>query len=664
MLVWSQSSAHPRDFSSTNGATASSARPDPSGVDALADLAALLADPAGKAWALSAVPGGLDNEAVKRDSGLASDLLRTADPTWAVVVRPAPELLVLDLDECADLVLPGLCASADEAATPIVAIVASGRPNSRHLWLAPPTTSARSKIIADARWLRETHHLSPSAVDDRSGTTIRVPGSAPLKASGGWAAVVDLDGREVIPTQALQAARTAIDSVQLPNLLRALNLPSTPLPAQPKAHRPWPRPARKTSPRESVGTRFQQTPPLPLPGVEMARPCVEQPRAWRRRTAITAAEWAVLNDATSDDRSAAATAAAWVLFRHGIRSFALARWWYENLPAFDKFRHRDETKSTADKAANQWSSSRQHWETIRDRGVNHRLPLPPEDERALAAARADARSLDGPLIQAAALVIIEHRFATGHGLTDRPIARRDLQRWLHLADGTAAIVMRRLVDAGFITVAVMHDPRSGARQATTYNLSQRSTPVDYAHDVTTSRELTLLMHPLWGTLGHHARLAWTHLSTSPTPLSTRDLATLLDLPLGDHKSGTLHLLRQLSALGAIQAQGSGRWRRWSTSGDPRLLDTAAEASGAAERARELDARINAERAAYHAETRSEASRAVRGLSVLRSRLHHADAIGSTTRPASARPAPRPRQVGPGHRRASGIPHRGPPELSR
>lgn len=182
----------------------------------------------------------------------------------------------------------------------------------------------------------------------------------------------------------------------------------------------------------------------------MARPCVEQPRAWRRRTAITAAEWAVLNDATSDDRSAAATAAAWVLFRHGIRSFALARWWYENLPAFDKFRHRDETKSTADKAANQWSRHRVSTEGD-DQGPRSQPPAPPapEDERALAAARADARSLDGPLIQAAALVIIEHRFATGHGLTDRPIARRDLQRWLHLADGTAAIVMRRLVDAGF-----------------------------------------------------------------------------------------------------------------------------------------------------------------------------------------------------------------------
>lgn len=623
----------------------------------------MLADPASKAWALSAVPGGLDNEAVKRDSGIASDLLRVADPTWAVVVRPAPELLVLDLDECADLVLPELCASAGEAATPIVAIVASGRPDSRHLWLAPPTAAARAKIIADARWLRETHHLSPSAVDDRSGSTIRVPGSAPLKASGDWAAVVDLDGRKVTPAQALQSARTAIDSVQLPNLLRAFDLPSRPLPAPPTAHRSWPRP-RKTSPRESVGTRLQQSPPLPLPGVEMARPCVEQPRAWRRRTAITAAEWAVLNDAASEDRSAAATAAAWVLFRHGIRSFALARWWYENLPAFDKFRHRDEKKSTADNAPNQWSSSRQHWETIRDRGVNHRLPLPPDDEQALAAARADARSLDGPLIQAAALVIIEHRFATGHGLTDRPIARRDLQRWLHLADGTAAIVMRRLVDAGFVTIAVAHDPQSGARQATTYNLSRRPTPVEYAHDVTTPTELALLTHPLWGQLGHHARLAWTHLSASPSPLSTRDLATLLGLPTGDHQSGTLHLLRQLSALGAIQAQGSGRWRRWSSSGDTRLLDAAAEASGAAERARELDARINAERAAYHAETRSEASRAVRGLNVLRSRLHHADAIGSTTRPTNARPEPRPRRGGLRHRRASGVPHRGPPKLSR
>lgn len=106
--------------------------------------------------------------------------------------------------------------------------------NSPASLLAPPTTSARSKIIATLAGCerRITSHRLPSTIDP--GPLFVCP-VAPLKASGGWAAVVDLDGREVIPTQALQAARTAIDGVQLPNLLRALNLPSTPLPAQPSA---------------------------------------------------------------------------------------------------------------------------------------------------------------------------------------------------------------------------------------------------------------------------------------------------------------------------------------------------------------------------------------------------------------------------------------------
>lgn len=614
MVDWSQGSAHPDQGASTID-IASAARPASPGADALADLAALLADRATRAWALSAVAGGRDNDAVKRASGSADVLVREADPTWAVVVRPSPDLLVFDLDECADLTLSGLCEAAEDAATAVVAVVDSGRHNCRHLWLAPPTDHARTKILETAEWLRDLHQLPATAVDERSGKTIRLPGSASLKTGANHSRVVDLDDVEVPPHTALAQARTALASVHVEVPSRSMTKVST--------ARPWPRTRKATR-------RVPSTAPLPFPERETgAHLVVDAPRAWRRRSKIDSDGWAILNDSATTDRSATATAAAWILFRHGIRSFAAARWWYQNFPAFNKFRHRDEEKATRTSSPNQWESCRQHWETVRERGVKHRPDIPAADQKVLDAARREALSLDDPLLQAAALVIIDQRFATGHGLTSRPIARRDLQLWLHLSDGTAADTIARLKSCGILSVAVSHSP-SDPRTATTYNLQAGSTPVDSAHDVTNPRvpPLRTLTHPLWGLLGHPTRMAWETLSTSPTALSTRDLAAMTGLPHGDHKSGLLRLLRSLRSIGLAKSTGVGRWLRWSV---PRTasLDVAAEESGATTRARELAARINAERAAWHAETRAEAGRAVRGLAVLRSRLHDADAIGSS-----------------------------------
>lgn len=614
---------HPEHISSTsNGVSASIARPGSPGVDALADLAALLADPSTRAWALSALPGGRDNEAVKRASGAAPDLFRESDSSWAIVVQPAPTLMVFDLDDCADITLPALCDAADDASTTVVAIVDSGRSNCRHLWLAPPTSHAREYILHTARWLRTQHSLSPSALDERSGKTIRLPGSAPLKDSGARARVVDADGNEVPISVAVAAARDALCGRPLDQIAQAS------LTYKAKSAREWPR-MKRAYPRSA--TKPEATTPLSFPvDAPLGRPVVETPRAWRRRTVIDSQGWATLNDADSDDRSAAATAGAWILFRHGIRSFARARWWYEHLPCFDKFRHRDETKASRESTTNQWESCRQHWNTVRDRGINHRLPMTKADEAIIAAARAEANSWSEPLLQAAALVVIDRRFATGHGLTDRPIARRDLQLWLHLSDGTATTVLARLREIGFLKVAGGHTPQGeGARSAATYDLHTSFTPVDSAHDVT--NHTATLTHPLWGSLGHTPRLAWETLSTSPTALSTRELSTLTGLAPGDHKSGLLHILRVLRSLGAVESTGTGRWTRW-MAGSAASLDAAAIASGASARAQEIAARINAERSAWHAETREEAGRAVRGLEILRSRLHHADAVGSPRRP--------------------------------
>lgn len=426
MVDWSQGSAHPDQGASTIAA-ASTARPVYPGVDALADLAALLADPSTRAWALSAVDGGRDNQAVKRASGSAADLIRDSDSSWAIVVQPAPDLLVFDLDECADVVLPALCDAVEEAASEVLAIVDSGRDNCRHLWIAPATAHARKKIVDDARWLRAQHLLSADQVDERSGKTIRLPGSASLKATGGRARIVDADGQPLAPADAYTAARSAMARIGrvAPTSNRSRNAVVT--------QRPWPRAKKKHS-----KSRPTVTPPLPLEAnSEHGRPVVETPRAWRRRTKLDSESWAILNDADSEDRSAAATAGAWVLFRQGVRSFALARWWYENLPCFDKFRHRDETRASTTSSPNQWESCRQHWETIRDRGVNHVRPMSAEDQAVVDGARQAVSTWNDPLLQAAGLVVIERRFATGHGVTGRPIARRDLQLWLHLADGTS-----------------------------------------------------------------------------------------------------------------------------------------------------------------------------------------------------------------------------------
>jgi len=76
---------------------------------ALAELASLLAAPTVRAWALARTDGA--NQAIQVGSGDASQVVRRARlgtdaAVWAVVAQPRAELIALDIDECAELVVP------------------------------------------------------------------------------------------------------------------------------------------------------------------------------------------------------------------------------------------------------------------------------------------------------------------------------------------------------------------------------------------------------------------------------------------------------------------------------------------------------------------------------------------------------------------------------
>lgn len=604
----SEGNSHPVDVSSTATLDYTPTEPTPptettdTDTSALADLAELLTDHAVRSWALAPTP--TENRAIKVDSGTAGQLVRRAQlgtraAAWAVVATPRPELVALDVDECADLVLPEIRQAAADTATEIVAAVASGRPDCLHLWCVPATPHGRTELLRRIATIRRHHNLPAVAIDHRDGTAIRLPGSVSLKSSGQPSALIDLDtGAHVGAQSVLRAARKA--------------LPTRTRTAAPKA-RPRQRPAPTTA-------------PLPLNDAVLPHPVTEAPRAWRQRTPFTAEEWAVLNDADGRDRSAAATAAAWVLWRHGIRSVTAALWWYQRVAAFEKFRRRDEEARAVGRTV-EWPACAQHWAAIARRARAHRPPTPAADEGLIAAAREEIRWWDDAELQAAAAVVID-RYDDGYGVTDRPLARRDLQLELHLSDGVATARIEALVRRGLLVLTAPWAPAS-PREAARYSLAVPAATYrgESAHDITSPS--APLRHALWGTLTHACRrLLLTLLSSPNTP--ARSLSSHLRLPLGDQTYGLRHLLHRLEAAGLATRTGTGRATTWSAA--PSLdLDAAASRTGALTRARELAARICGERACWHAESHAESARSHRGLAALRRRITHSDVRGSQPR---------------------------------
>lgn len=383
----------------------------------------------------------------------------------------------------------------------------------------------------------------------------------------------------------------------------------------------------------------------------------QAPRAWRRRTPISAQQWRILNDTGGEDRSAAATAAAWVLWDVGFRSFAAVRWFYAHCPAFAKFRDRDGDRRRAR------SACAAHWQSITARASTHRPPLDPADQALVDDALAEIATWDEPDLVAAAVAVITHRFTDGHGLVDRPIAKRCLATWMSVCDSRAYVHLQRLQERGLLVRT--RDWQDGpANEAALYSL--RVPDELYRgngdHDVT----VPLWLHPLWGQLGHLAYTLWSLLATQERAVTTSEVAGKSPLPPGGTGWGVLGLLNTLGSLGLVTRIGTGKGTRWTVvpaQADKGAVDSAATSIGAFERAKQLRARIVGERKAYHAEGPGERARMRSGLKVLRDRLTHTDIAGreqgslfvtvatempgrSDYRWAGARPAPPPETATP------------------
>ena len=103
------------------------------------DLYRLLLAPATEGYALRAVPDGAP---VREASGDPADLITQAEhagagqAVWAIVAPVRPDLVVVDLDHCADRVLFPILSTGDDAAAQVAYLAASGSPDSVHVAFA------------------------------------------------------------------------------------------------------------------------------------------------------------------------------------------------------------------------------------------------------------------------------------------------------------------------------------------------------------------------------------------------------------------------------------------------------------------------------------------------------------------------------------------------
>ena len=657
MTDWSQDSVHP-----LGPATPASRVSDHDSITAesrWSELYRLLLAPGTTAWALA--PTSTPNRPVKERAGDAVSLISEAEhagaghSVWAVVAPVRSDLLVIDLDRCASQVWPQLRDVAGEHSAEVAYLAASGSPDSIHVALSCATIDGEHAIKDFLGRLREHLGLSASRIDVHPpGHLLRLPGSASLKPEGRHCVPVDEDLRPITAVAAAARLREVLGGqsapiqgaftrhcdrwcVQVPaalfreglevevrrrdGLTKVVALGAI---THTRGDRVLADFVEVAGAADRAGTAAISTPPLRLitDGEETTDLQWQSPRAWRPRQALAAEQWHVLNDSTTPDRSAAATAAAWVLWQVGIRSFAAARWYYQHLPAFSKFRNRDAERQS------KRSSCAAHWQAIADRARAHRPPLSPADRDVLDEALAAIATWDDPALVAAGIAVIR-RFADGHGLRSRPIAKRDLASWLYVCDSRAHLYLRQLADLGLIVCA--RDWADGPPwQATLWHLGA---PADIyrgngTHDVTQLTGESTPLHPLWGMLGFDSYQVWSTAARSLGPsVTTRELALSCGLASGDRTHGVLRVVRALHDLGLFKRVGSGRGTRWSAISGQAAVDAAADECGATTRARELLARIVGERKVWHAEGPRERARSVSGLAALRSRLTHEDVTG-------------------------------------
>lgn len=547
----------------------------------------LLTDPAADAYALA--PG---SPPVRVDSGPVDEVYTRAeenaadggDLQVAVVARLRSDLVVVDVDGCASLVEERILESAELFCASLAHLAASGSPDSRHYVFAVATDAGRRHFLADLLSLREWLALPSNIFDiytdvgERSSRRdLRLPGSVSLKGADHCRSI-DATGRPLTAAAAAQRAARALGIPVPAHRTGTATRHKTPAPVQ------QPNPATVTA----LARR--------IPQVEDTTPrsgwILTAPYAWTHRPTLTRDDWSTLTaKPVKGYRSHAATEAAWRLYRHGIRSWAAARGWYEHCSAFIKFAGAE----TAGKA---------HWDSIVARANQHRQVTDADkvtcDSVLAALVHWDTETPD---LYAALAAVIEHRFTDGGGLISRPVAVRDVATWLTVSTTTAARLRRRLQQEGVLR-------RTAGAGGLNFHTADQFTLVSPSatyrrsveHVVTGGVTLSPAhaLHPLWGThpgLGQHARHLHQQLLPDEPPLPTQALARLCGLPTGTSTYGTLHLLRRMEEVGLVSRVGTGRGTHWRIG--PSTLDAAAAALGVSEAVKLRRTHTSMERIKWH-----------------------------------------------------------------
>ena len=528
----------------------------------------------------------------------------------AVVAQVRPELLVVDLDGCADQVLEPVITAARDTGAALAYIAKSGSPNSRHVAFAV-TPAGRPIAAAAVTEVRRAHSLSANVVDIRSPRHyLRFPGSASLKGGGlCWPVTVEGEPMTAVATaKRLRAALATVEDAWSPQDVVDHYLPEA-LTATA---------AGSSSPLTHDATSDMVDP------MRLSAADVESPYAWKPRRALTDEESKLLNRYVGEgERSDEATKAARevLIGALNIRSWRAAKWYYDRFPVFAKFRERDGQARAKGRrfSADNPSLSFIHWSGVITPFRNHRAPVCAEDQALIDGVLAEVAHWDDADLVAAAAAVVHNRFSDGHGVEDRPISHRCLAAWLNVDHTTAGRRIKGLIDRGLLELVVPHNRHTARQEAHRYRLRCPS-PIyrtDLHHELTSPRSVT---HPLWGDLGQSSRHIWQQLQVADR-LSTSQLAARIGAPAGTASYGTKRLLDGLAEVGLAQRHGRGRGTTWTLG--PASLDEVAEQLGTVARHRLLLAAINVEREAWHTTSPRTRTAARERLSYLHRRQHQA-----------------------------------------
>lgn len=530
-----------------------------------ADLVSLLVAPDTPARLLA--PTSQDNTPRPIGEGDADALLLEAERLGglAVVAPIRADLVAVDLDGCAAVVLPQLLYAAEQVGAVLVYLAASGSHDSRHVVLGCPTAAGREWLRGSVERVRWWAGLDARAVDLRSGPGggLRLPGSVSLKAGGGPVVPVDEAGLRLGGLEAARRAREALESVGL--------LPG-PTPAPEAAHGP----ARRRGGPVAVD-------------LDGGGPVV---RGWWARPSWSSEDRGLLHARPPvGQRSDWATAAARMLWRRGVRDWAEARRYYRRYPVFSKYRDRRD-------------GGRAHWAGVADTAAAYRGPVTAEAASRCSGWLEAAGRWTAHDEAAAVAAVVWHRFADGRGLEGRPVAVRDLALWLGCGRDKAHRLLGSLQGRGVLERVRSHAD-GPAGEAALYTLAPLpdKAPAEgveyFGHELTPPSceplDPAVVLAPVWSVLGQGARAVWSLLSASTVPVAV--LSAAAGLPGGRAgRSGVLLLLERLEACGLAVRCGAG-WRRGRAG-----LEAAGRAAGASVVLDRVRRRVLLERTRWHGVT--------------------------------------------------------------